>query len=328
MAASSTIADRVRVRRAQAVRGPTFAEDVRSGLTATPKHLPPRCFYDALGSALFVAITELPEYYVTRAETAVLSRHATDIARAAGPVARLIELGSGSAQKTQLLIDAIAARLPHLLFQPLDVDAAALESSGREIALRFPNVSVDAICGDYRDVAAAGSVSGRTLALFLGSSIGNLDHDQATALLREVRRVLAPGDAFLVGFDLLKEKPLIEVAYNDALGVTACFNRNVLARINRELGGDFDLQSFSHRAFLDDAKRRIEMHLVSRNDQRAHIRALDLDVEFAEGETIHTENSYKYDPAEIDAFAGAAGYRVEARWTDPHGWFADVLLRV
>jgi dimethylhistidine N-methyltransferase len=327
MRTTPTVADRVRVRLAEPSRTASFAADVTAGLTSRPKQLPPRYFYDALGSALFVAITELPEYYVTRTETDILRRHAGEIARAAGPMSRLIELGSGNAQKTQLLIDAIAARQPELVFQPIDVDATVLESSGREVAMRFPSVTVDAICGDYRDIASVGTSTGRTLALFLGSSIGNLDHDDATALLRDVRRVLAPGDSFLIGFDLIKDKRIIEAAYNDALGVTACFNLNLLTRINRELAGNFDLKSFSHRAFLNEKESRIEMHLVSDRRQAVRVEALKLDVEFQSGETIHTENSYKYETRQIDAFAAAAGFRVDGRWTDAQGWFADVLLR-
>lgn len=327
MTTTTTVADRVTVRHSGTVRADSFAADVMRGLTAIPKTLEPRYFYDDLGSALFAAITELPEYYVTRTEAEILARASETIAQTTGPVARLIELGSGNAQKTQRIIEAIASRQPNLVYQPIDVDAALLESSGRNVAARFPSVSVDAICGDFRDIATLGPVTGRTLVLFLGSSIGNLDHDDAVTLLRNVRRILAAGDAFLIGFDLVKSKSILDAAYNDALGVTASFNRNLLLQINRRLGGTFDLDSFAHRAFFDVEKSRIEMHLVSMERQSVRIEALDLDVKFERNETIHTENSYKYQMPQIERFAAAASFRVEGRWTDSRSWFADALLR-
>ena len=328
MRTSTAGRDRLEVRYLTARRPSSFAEEVRNGLSSTPKQLPPRYFYDALGSALFIAITELREYYVTRAETEVLQRYAGEIARAIGPVTRLIELGSGNARKTHLLIDAMVSRQPPLRYQPVDVDAALLESSSREITMRFPSVTVEALAGDYDDVSTLGTISGRTAVLFLGSSIGNLDHTEAAGLLRGVRQILSPGDVLLVGFDLVKATSVIEAAYNDALGVTASFNLNLLARINRELGANFDLTAFAHRAFFNEAESRIEMHLVSRRRQSVDIAALPLEVRFEDGETIHTENSYKYDIVVIESLAAAARLTVERTWTDSQGWFADVLMRV
>jgi L-histidine N-alpha-methyltransferase len=304
-----------------------FAEDVRRGLTAPEKHLDPRYFYDALGSALFAAICELPEYYVTRAEREILDRSAGEIAASFGQVTRLVELGSGNARKTQRLIEALSKDSRSLVYRPIDVDESMLAASSREITAQFPSVSVDPKTGDFMDVGALGHIPGRTAILFLGSSIGNLDHRSAAALLREMRKIVTADDAIFVGFDLVKSSAILDAAYNDSLGVTAAFNRNILARINRELGGSFRLDAFAHHAFFNEAESRIEMHLVSMERQQVRIAALDLEVEFARDESIHTENSYKYDAATIERLAAEAGLRVERRWVDTKGWFADVLFR-
>jgi L-histidine N-alpha-methyltransferase len=305
-----------------------FAEDVRRGLTASEKYLDPRYFYDPLGSALFAAICELPEYYVTRAEREILDRSASEIAACFGPVTRLVELGSGNARKTQRLIEALTKDSRSLVYQPIDVDESMLAASAREITAQFPAVSVDPKIGDFMDVGTLGHIAGRTAILFLGSSIGNLDHRAAAALLREMRRIVTADDAIFVGFDLAKSGAVLDAAYNDSLGVTAAFNRNILARINRELGGSFHLDRFAHHAFFNEAGSRIEMHLVSTERQKVRIAALDLEVEFAGDESIHTENSYKYDNATIERLAAEAGLRVERRWADAKGWFADVLFRL
>ena len=303
-----------------------FAEDVRRGLSATPKFLLPHYFYDALGSALFGAICELPEYYVTRAETEILARRAPEIAAAFGQPARLVELGSGSARKSRLLIEALLAQQDELEYMPVDVDQSVLESSSRMLLDEFAELTIRAVCADFRDPATAlqDLGDGRTVVLFLGSSIGNLDLDAAVAMLASLRKLLAPGDALFLGADLKKPKEILEPAYDDPLGVTACFNLNLLGRINRELGGDFDLSAFAHRALYDEAEGRIEMHLVSRRAQTVRVGGDAFT--FAEGESIHTENSYKYDEATLDALAARAGFRIEKRWTDAKGWFADLLM--
>ena len=292
-----------------------FAEDVRRGLSARPKFLQPHYFYDALGSALFGAISELPEYYVTRAETEILTSHAREIAAALGEPARLIELGSGSARKSRLLIEALLAQQDELEYMPVDVDPGVLESSSRMLLDEFAELTIHAICADFRDPAIAlcdinPDDGVRTVVLFLGSSIGNLDFDAAVAMLASLRTLLAPGDALFLGADLKKSKAVLDPAYDDPLGVTAAFNLNLLGRINRELGGNFDLANFAH--------------LVSRRAQTVRVGAETFS--FAEGESIHTENSYKYDEATLDALAVRAGYRIERRWTDANGWFADVLM--
>ncbi|HEV7484805.1 MAG TPA: L-histidine N(alpha)-methyltransferase [Thermoanaerobaculia bacterium] len=307
----------------------TFAEDVRRGLTATPKFLLPHYFYDALGSALFSAICELPEYYVTRAEEEILRTNAAEIAATFGPNVRIAELGSGSARKTRHLIDAILDRQPALDFFPIDVDAGILASSSRELLNAYPHLSITAICGDFRDPAALlrpylPPSNARTVVLFLGSSIGNLDPAAAGAMLANLRTALAPGDALFLGADLRKSPAILEPAYDDALGVTAAFNRNVLLRINHELAGTFDLDTFAHRAFYNDAEGRIEMHLVSKIAQRVLIDGYE--VAFDEGESIHTENSHKYDVTTLAALAAASNFHIDRRWTDSHGYFADLLL--
>jgi L-histidine Nalpha-methyltransferase len=318
-----------------------FAADVRRGLNAPRKFLLPIYFYDALGSALFDAICELPEYYVTRAETSVLTKFAREIVSAFGAPFRIVELGSGSAKKTRILFDAICnAALPGGAFiagegagatfeyVPVDVDRTMLEKTGRALVQEYDRISVNAILSDFRAGWSAGALAGdvRNIVLFLGSTIGNLDIDEAIAMLANLRTALKPGDALLLGADLRKPKPILEAAYDDPLGVTAVFNLNLLQRINRELGGNFNLSQFAHLAFFDEEIGRIEMHLVSRGAQT--VRIGDYEVRFDPGETIHTENSYKYDDATLDRIARQSGFLVERKWTDDRGWFADVLLRM
>jgi dimethylhistidine N-methyltransferase len=264
---------------------------------------------------------------VTRAETEILSSRAQEIAHAFGTPIRLVELGSGSARKTRYLLDAITARQPDLEYVPIDVDASMLEKSGRALLQEYDALRVTAICGDFREASRAipHRDRHRTVVLFLGSTIGNLDPEAALSMLRELRSALMPGDALLLGADLRKSRAILEPAYDDPLGVTAAFNLNLLGRINRELGGHFSLSSFQHRAFYNEELSRIEMHLVSRVAQVVHIDSLSLDVPFEEGESIHTENSYKHDDASLRALMDASGFRIETMWTDSKGWFADVL---
>jgi L-histidine Nalpha-methyltransferase len=306
----------------------TFGDEIREGLTAVQKSIPPRYFYDDLGSALFEAICNVPEYYPTKAELELLRRNGREIAAAAGDVSRIIELGSGSARKTRLLLDEIVTR--EIEYVPVDIDPHVLEKSGRELLAEYPPLRVSAICSDFTrpSRALADAVgTGRTFVLFLGSTIGNFTPRESAALLRDVRRVLRPGDAFLLGCDLKKRKEILDAAYNDALGVTAAFNLNLLQRINRDLDGHFDLHAFGHRAFYDEERGRIEMHLVSLREQSVHIDALNLEAAFDEGETIHTENSYKYDDADVAKMAADSGFEIVGKWMDTRGWFADVLMR-
>jgi L-histidine Nalpha-methyltransferase len=309
-----------------------FGRDVREGLTAARKWLPPRWFYDALGSALFDAICFLPEYYVMRAEAEVLTAHRAEIVDAFGQNVRLVELGSGAARKTRILLDLLTQRQAEVEYVPVDVDAGMLERSGHELLNEYANLRVLAVCSDFArpsvPLAAARPLhaGSRTVVLFLGSTIGNLDSDAAVAMLRDLREGLRPGDALFLGADLRKSRDVLEPAYDDPLGVTAAFNLNLLGRINRELGGHFPLDAFRHRAFYDEVQGRIEMHLVSMRAQTIRIDALHLEIAFEAGETIHTESSYKHDDTTLAALAAATGFTIEKRWTDARGWFADVLL--
>lgn len=316
---------------AAAGAAPTFAEDVRRGLTADPKVLFPKYFYDSLGSKLFEAICELPEYYLTRAETEIFLRHAGEIASALDGPVRLLELGSGDGRKTRLLIEALVARQGGLEYLPVDVSRSAVEQSAERLLHAFPELTVTAFVAEYqaglRAVRAERVPPGlRTLALFLGSTIGNLDPAERIALLREIRGVLRPGDGLLLGVDLKKSESVLVPAYDDALGVTDAFNLNLLSRINRELGGEFDLGAFRHRARWSPELGRIEMHLESLLPQTVPIRDLGLEIRFTQGETIHTESSYKLDPAQVAELAEAGGFALRRTWTDRGGRFASNLL--
>jgi L-histidine Nalpha-methyltransferase len=318
------------------------ASAVSDGLSARPRSLPPWLFYDEAGSELFEQITELPEYYLTRTERAILTSHAAEmIARAAEsdfarrccqkPARlRIAELGAGSADKTRPLLKAVAARQGNLIYEPIDVSASALEAARERIEREIPAVEVLPRVADYTqgldlEPVVAGE---RRLVLYIGSSIGNFEPDQASELLNGVRAGLEPGDALLLGVDLIKEESTLLAAYDDAAGVTAQFNLNVLARLNRDLAANFDLEAFEHRAVWNRPKSRIEMHLESRVAQRVNLPLLDLDVNFSAGERIHTENSYKFAPGQAEDMLEAARFFPESTWTDPRGWFAVCLARV
>jgi L-histidine N-alpha-methyltransferase len=307
-----------------------FADDVRAGLTASRKTLPPRWFYDELGSSLFDTICFLPEYYVTRAEAEVLSTHRSEIVHAFGSDVRLVELGSGAARKTRILLDVLTARQRDVEYVPVDVDGGMIERSARELLSEYDRLRITGISSDFSTPSRALSTlpphHGHTVVLFLGSTIGNLDPDAAVAMLSDLRSALRPGDALLLGADLQKDRKVLEAAYDDELGVTAAFNLNLLGRINRELGGEFDLSSFAHEAFYDETLGRIEMHIVSRVAQTVRIGALDLGLSFDEGETIHTENSWKHTDETIAALATASGFELAEVWKDSRQWFADALL--
>jgi L-histidine N-alpha-methyltransferase len=305
-----------------------LADDVRKGLAAEPKRFLPKYFYDELGSQLFEAICLLPEYYLTSAENEILQHYADEIvASVAGPTT-LLEMGSGSASKTRLVIEALLRRQRQLLFTPVDISASALESSSRILLQSYPALRIEAYAADYfAGLAELGKKPRRrTLALFLGSNISNFDLDEALRFLRALRSVLQKDDALLLGADLKKDPRILEAAYNDALGVTSAFNLNVLARINRELGGTFELRAFKHRAFYNEAMGRIEIYIESLMNQRVRIATLDLEVEFAAGELIHTENSYKYDMAGIAKLAAATGFECARTWLDSQERFSSNLL--
>ena len=307
-----------------------FAAAVRAGLTAGAKSIPCRFLYDARGSLLFERITELPEYYPTRAERSILRAHAADIARCVKPPVELVELGSGSASKTRALIETLIEANGSLVFRPIDISPTILEASSRELLDAHPTLVIEGLVGEYD--AALRSLAERhegrsRLVLWLGSSIGNLSREAAARFLARVRGALGRADRLLVGVDLRKDARVLERAYDDADGVTAAFDLNLLARINRELGGHFDLARFRHEASYDVEAGRVEMHLVSLGAQRVPIDRLGIEVGLADGEAIHTESSYKYSLAEIDALASVAGLAVEQRWLDRDGLFSSNLLR-
>lgn len=311
-------------------RGTTFADDVRRGLRAFPKRLPPKSFYDDLGSSLFEAITYLPEYYLTNAERELLAKYAGDIIDTFGAPLELLELGSGSATKTRFLIEAALERQRTLRYLPVDISPAVLNASAQTLIDMYPNLSVEAFAGDYFDLLERQELRSakRTMALFLGSNIGNFEPDEATSLLQALRRTLKSGDALLLGTDLKKPIDRLELAYDDPAGVTAAFNKNVLGRINRELGGNFDLRAFEHDAHYDPVRGAVDMFLIATTAQNVRIRDLDMQVGFAEFESIHTESSYKYDPESISRIAESAGYRLERCWFDSGFDYAVSLLAV
>jgi L-histidine N-alpha-methyltransferase len=306
-----------------------LAADVRAGLAERPRRLACRWFYDAAGARLFEEICALPEYYLTRAEHEILATHRADVVAALEPGTSLLELGSGNAEKTRILIEELLRRDRRLVYVPVDISRPTLEEAGRELVARYPGLEVRAIAAEYheglRRLGQAGQ-EGPRLVLWLGSNVGNLDRDEAARFLTRLRELSSPRDRLLIGIDLRKDARTLVAAYDDAQGVTARFNLNLLARINAELGGDFDPGAFRHRATYDDQAGRIQMHLVSLRPQRVTIRALGLVVDFAEGEAIHTEDSYKYSLAEIAALAGASGFRIDRQWLDSGRRFALSLL--
>jgi len=306
----------------------SFADDVRWGLTALHKHLPPKYFYDDLGSALFEAICELPEYYLTRAETEILERFAPQmIAALDGPV-EIVEFGSGSARKTRLLLEAGLAAQGRLVYHPIDISAGALIASASTLAASYPDLSVTAYASDYVEVLRSARLrtSQRVLALFLGSNIGNYEPVAARRLLRAMSESFKPGDALLLGTDLKKDPAVLERAYNDPTGVTAAFNKNVLARINRELGGTFDLDAFEHSARYDGVRGSVDSFLVAQRGMAVPIERLGIEARFSTAETIHTESSHKFAADDIASLASESGFRVERAWTDEGARFAVTLL--
>lgn len=289
--------------------------DVSRGLTGSPKTLPPKWFYDTVGSDLFDQITRLPEYYPTRAEAQILKARAAEIAEVSG-ADTLVELGSGTSEKTRTLLDALRDRGALRRFIPFDVDASVLHQAGAAIQHEYPGVEVDAVCGDFEEHLGAIPTVGRRLVAFLGSTIGNLAPQPRAAFLASVAAFMRTGDTLLLGTDLVKDTGRLVRAYDDSAGVTARFNRNVLAVVNRELGADFDLDAFEHVALWNADEERIEMWLRSTREQRVRIAALDLDVDFAAGEQMLTEVSSKFRPAGVERELSAAGLRPTRWWTD------------
>ncbi|WP_377272448.1 L-histidine N(alpha)-methyltransferase [Peterkaempfera sp. SMS 1(5)a] len=294
--------------------------DVRLGLTADPKWLPPKWFYDARGSELFEEITRLPEYYPTRAERAILTARAAEIAEATG-ARTLIELGSGSSEKTRLLLDAL--RDPGTLeaYIPVDVSDSALLDAGQALTGEYPGLTVHAVVSDFTATLELPPTRGPRLVAFLGGTVGNLLPAERAAFLAALRTQLGPDDALLLGTDLVKDTAVLVAAYDDAAGVTAEFDKNVLLVLNRELGADFDPAAFTHVARWNAESEWIEMRLRSRREQTVKVRALDLAVPFAEGEELRTEVSAKFRRRGVAAELAAAGLTLSHWWTDPEERF-------
>ena len=294
--------------------------DVLHGLQQSPKTLPPKWFYDEVGSDLFDQITRLPEYYPTRTEAAILRERAAEIVAAAG-ADTLVELGSGTSEKTRMLLDALRDCGTLKRFVPFDVDASILETAGAAITSEYPGVEVAAVCGDFEEHLGEIPRGGSRLVVFLGSTLGNLTCGPRAAFLASLADSLQPGEHLLLGTDLIKDTDRLVCAYDDAAGVTAAFNRNVLAVVNRELGADFDLDAFEHVATWNADEERIEMRLRAVTEQRVRVADLDLTVDFAAGEEMLTEVSCKFRPERVTAELAEAGLRQTHWWTDPAGDF-------
>jgi L-histidine N-alpha-methyltransferase len=320
-------------RRESTDEGLGVAQAVSEGLSAKQKSLPAWLFYDAAGSRLFEEITRLPEYYLTSLEQSIFSRHAAEIvAAAAGSVEQplcVVELGAGSASKTITLLRALMARQSDTVYLPVDVSEAALELASHNVHAALPQIEVQPICSEFTHDKDLNLPShGRRLALYIGSSIGNFDPEDAVDLLSWLRTQLQPGDALLLGTDMAKDVAPLLAAYNDRAGVTAEFNKNILTRLNRELGANFELDAFEHRAAWNAAHSRIEMHLDSKRDQMVFVERLHRSFGFKRGESIHTENSYKFSPEQIEEMLQKSGYVLEQSWYDDKRWFGVHLARI
>ncbi len=308
---------------------PSIASEVEQGLMGRPKTLPSKLFYDAAGSTLFEKITELPEYYLTRTELGVLRKHASEMARAVDPDATIVELGAGTAAKTCTLLQAFASRQMRVMYFPVDISWAALAEARERVSKESPQTCIRPVIADFSDgFGFLRDIPGRKLVLYLGSSIGNFETPAAIEMLRGVRSELGAGDALLLGADLVKDPAILVPAYDDAQNVTAEFNKNILRRINRELDADFDLDSFRHIALWNAVHSRMEMHLESLRPQTVNLRLLNLRVKFANGERIHTENSYKYTLARVREMLSAAGFTPGETWLDRKKWFSLHLATV
>ncbi len=306
---------------------PDDGADVVAGLRATPKTLPCKYFYDAVGSELFERICATEAYYPTRTERAILQAHADDIAAATGPV-ELVELGSGSAVKTRVLLRAYSAAHDEVHFAPIDVSGTMLEASSRKLVDRFDELTIRGIAGTYEAALDAlhPAPAPHRLFLFLGSTIGNFDAQERSDFIDRIYDAMMPGDFFLLGFDRIKDRAVLEEAYNDKEGITAAFNLNILAHLNARFHGNFRPARFRHVAFFNDDLSRIEMHLESREAQQVELADLGLATSFAAGERIHTEISTKFPPDTLSAELADHGFARVTEWSDPREWFSLMLL--
>ena len=306
-----------------------FADDVLRGLSGRPPSIPSKYFYDAVGSRLFDRITRLDAYYPTRTERQILLNHDAEIVDAIGKNAALIEYGSGSSDKTRILLDALHARRTLAAYVPIDISEDYLHETAERLRATYDGLPILPVAADYTqpfDLPDLPPETTRRVVFFPGSTIGNFTPDEAGGFLKHVADVAGPSGALLIGVDQIKDRTVLERAYDDPEGITAAFNRNLLRRVNRELGGDARLGAWEHVARYNEAERRIEMHLRSTVDQK--LRVCGHTFSFRAGETIHTENSYKYGPEGLAALATQAGLRRDRRWSDNRGWFAVELYTV
>jgi L-histidine N-alpha-methyltransferase len=306
----------------------TFAQDVAGGLRASPKQLPSKYLYDRVGSALFDAITHLPEYYLSNAETEILRECGWEIVRVLDEPIDFLELGSGSAVKTRLLIAEALRVQGRLRYSPIDISTETLRASSLALVEAFPGLSIRAYAGDYFDVLASRTLQfdRRMLAMFMGSNIGNYAPAEARRVLRLLATALRPGDGLLLGTDLKKDRAALEAAYDDPLGVTAAFNKNILQRINQQLGGNFDLRNFTHVVHYDEERGSVDSFLEAGRASEVAIGSIGLRVSFDAGERIHTESSYKFSDREVADLAAAAGLRLSSTWHDRGQRFSVHLL--
>jgi dimethylhistidine N-methyltransferase len=313
-------------RRSPAAVDDEFRMDVLRGLSSRPKTLPCKYFYDQAGSLLFEQICQQPEYYPTRSELAIMQRHAAEMATLLGPDCLLVEYGSGTSAKTRLLLNHLPTPAAYV---PVDIAAQQIRESGEALRLEYPDLNIRPVCADFTqplDAFLHGIPARRRVVYFPGSTIGNFAPGPAVSLLRQTAELCGPGGVLLLGADLKKDPRILETAYNDGSGVTAAFNLNLLARVNRQLGARFDLQAFWHHACYLPTEGRIEMHLVSRRDQQTSID--DHGFFFAEGEAICTEYSYKYSLADLHTLAGNAGFAIQRIWMDERKYFSVSYLAV
>lgn len=302
--------------------------DAILGLSQTPKTLPPRYFYDDRGSQLFEQICELPEYYVTRTETAILHQSASEIAEITGPC-EIVELGSGSSTKTRILLNAYQDLYSRLSYVPIDVSGGMLEATAHKLLAEYPQLKISGLVATYEMALAQLPVSDfpTRMIAFIGSTLGNLTPSECEIFFHHVTRALNPGEYFLLGVDLQKPVEILHAAYNDQQGVTAAFNLNMLTHLNRRYQGNFNLSKFEHWAFYNESENQIEMHLRSLCDQQVHLKDLDLTVQLAEGETIWTEISRKFHLEQLKTDLAKQGLNPVQVWTDAQGWFGLILCR-
>ncbi len=313
-----------------------FAKNVENGLADIPKHISPKFFYDKIGSKLFEEICDQPEYYLNRIEAQILKKSASQIIDILDEKAiSVIELGNGNSQKTRILLRPFLANWKNVSYFPIDVSLKMLKKSIRDLSREYSNLRIFGVCSDYvkglikinEFMKFKRNIPDKRLIIFLGSSIGNFDPKEANAFLHSLSKYIRNDDALLIGFDLEKDKSILEKAYNDKKGITSQFNLNVLSRINKELDGGFELSSFEHKSFYNLREHRIEMHLESKLDQKVRIGAIGKEFHFKEGETIHTENSYKYSKNRLYGLVKNAGLQVIANFTDPKNQYSLILLK-